>query len=345
MTNTNQKESIISAKTALMVTVGAGIFALAKTIYKEINKFDIKNKVVVITGGSRGLGLAMARVLASKGAKLAICARTASQLETARIELEELGAEVITIRMDVSDQIEVQRMIKAVYEHYGQLDVLINNAGIITVGPENVMEIQDYKKVMDTNFWSALYSIKAALPIFLQQGEGRIVNIASIGGKVAVPHLLPYSVSKFALVGLSEGLNAELKKDNIHVTTVIPNLMQTGSPRNVTVKGDHESEYAWFKLADSSSLLSQKAESAAKQIVKALEQGENELILTQLGKVAVGLQGLLPGSINSLMQVANHFLPKGNNLQEKKGFESESELSNGPAAANSDEAAAEFNEV
>jgi short-subunit dehydrogenase len=236
-------------------------------------------------------------------------------------------------------------MIKAVYEHYGQLDVLINNAGIIMVGPENVMEVQDYKKVMDTNLWSALYSIKASLSIFLQQGEGRIVNIASIGGKVAVPHLLPYSVSKFALVGLSEGLNAELKKDNIHVTTVIPNLMQTGSPRNVTVKGDHESEYAWFKLADSSSLLSQKAENAAKEIVKALEQGENELILTQMGKVAVALQGILPGSINALSQVANHFLPKGNNRQEKKGFESESELSNGAVAANTDRAAVEFNEI
>ena len=152
MTNTNQKESIITAKTALMVTVGAGLFALAKTVYKQINKFDLKDKVVVITGGSRGLGLAMARALAAKGARLALCARTASQLENARIELEELGAEVITIRMDVSNQIEVQRMIKAVYEHFGQLDVLINNAGMITVGPENVMEIQDYKKVMDTNF-------------------------------------------------------------------------------------------------------------------------------------------------------------------------------------------------
>ncbi|MBE9464227.1 SDR family NAD(P)-dependent oxidoreductase [Dyadobacter subterraneus] len=345
MKNNDGKESIISAKTALLVTLGAGLFALAKTIYKEINKFDLKDKVVIITGGSRGLGLAIARELASKGAKLALCARTASQLENARLELEELGAEVITIRMDVSNQTEVQRMIKAVYEHYGQLDVLINNAGIIMVGPENVMEIQDYKKVMDTNLWSALYTIKASLPIFLQKGEGRIVNIASIGGKVAVPHLLPYSVSKFALVGLSEGLNAELKKDNIHVTTVIPNLMQTGSPRNVTVKGDHESEYAWFKLADSSSLLSQKAESAAKEIVKALEQGENELILTQMGKVAVALQGILPGSINALSQVANHFLPKGNNRQEKKGFESESELSNGAAAANTDKAAVEFNEI
>lgn len=345
MKNKDQKESIISAKTALLVTLGAGLFALAKSIYKEINKFDLNDKVVLITGGSRGLGLAIARELASKGAKLAICARTGDQLENARLELEELGAEVITIRMDVSNQTEVQRMIKAVYQHYGQLDVLINNAGIITVGPENVMEVQDYKKVMDTNFWSALYTIKATLPIFLKQGEGRIVNIASIGGKVSVPHLLPYSVSKFALVGLSEGLNAELKKDNIHVTTVIPNLMQTGSPRNVTVKGDHESEYAWFKLADSSSLLSQKADSAAKEIVKALEQGENELILTQLGKVAVGLQGLLPGSINTLMQLTNHFLPKGNSHQEKKGFESESELSGGSLAANTDRAAVEFNEV
>lgn len=345
MKNQNHGGSVANAKTALWVALGAGLFAVAKTIYKEINKFELKGKVVLITGGSRGLGLAISRELAAKGAKLAICARTPAQLENAKNELEALGAEVLALQVDVSSQTEVQKMIKTVLKHYGQLDVLINNAGTIIVGPENVMDVQDYKKVMNINLWAALYTIKAALPVFNQQGEGRIVNICSIGGKVSVPHLLPYSVSKFAMVGLSEGLNAELKKDNIHVTTVIPNLMQTGSPRNVTVKGDHESEYAWFKISASSSLLSQKARSAAKQIVTALEHGENEVILTQMGKVAVALQGLLPGSISSLTQIANQFLPKGNSRESKMGYESESEKSNGSMAANSDKAAVELNEI
>jgi short-subunit dehydrogenase len=345
MNNNNSGNALINTKTALWVALGAGLFAIAKTIYKEINKYELKGKVVLITGGSRGLGLAIARELAAKGAKLAICARTSSQLENTKNELEALGAEILTMQVDVSNQAEVQAMIESVHKHYGRLDVLINNAGTIVVGPENVMDVQDYKDVMDINLWAALYTIKAAIPVFNQQGEGRIVNICSIGGKVSVPHLLPYSVSKFAMVGLSEGLNAELKKDNIHVTTVIPNLMRTGSPRNVTVKGDHESEYAWFKVSASSPLLSQKAADAAKQIVSALEKGENEVVLTQMGKVAVALQGLLPGGISSLTQIANHFLPQGDNKESKKGYESESEKSNGSVAANSDKAAVKFNEI
>jgi short-subunit dehydrogenase len=345
MKDHEHSQSLISGKTALWVAAGAGVFALAKTIYRQINKFDLKDKVVLITGGSRGLGLAMARELADKGARLAICARTGSQLDSAQAELEERGARVLTIRIDLTNQDDVQQMIKEIVAHYGRLDVLINNAGTIVVGPESVMEIGDYKQVMDINLWAGLYTIKAALPVFAQQGEGRIVNICSIGGKVAVPHLLPYSVSKFAMVGLSEGLNAELKKDNIHVTTVIPNLMKTGSPRNITVKGDHEAEYAWFKLADSSSLLSQKAETAARQIIRAMEFGENEIVLTQTGKVGVALQGLIPGSVSTLTQLANHFLPKGTNMESKKGFESESEASNGVVAANTDEAAVKLNEI
>ena len=336
----------ISGKTALWTALGAGAFLLAKNIYQEITKYDLRGKVVLITGGSRGLGLAMARELASKGAKLAICAKNDRQLENAKIELEEMGAEVLTIQADVSDQTEVENMVQQVINHFGQLDVLINNAGIIQVGPENVMNVDDYKSAMDTNLWAALYTIKAAVPNFLKQGEGRIVNICSIGGKIAVPHLLPYSVSKFAMVGLSEGMSAELKKDNIHVTTVIPNLMMTGSPRNITVKGDHEAEYAWFKLADSSPLLSQKANKAAKQIIKALEHGDNELVLTQMAKVMVAVQGLMPEAVTSTMQVANRFLPKSADSETiKKGYESESDASNGRVAMNSDKAALEYNEL
>ena len=345
MKNAGNTMPLISKKTALFAALGVGLFALAKTVYNEITKYELRGKVVLITGGSRGLGLAMARVLAGKGAKIVICARTEDQLEDAKMDLLDRGAEVLAVEADVSIQSDVTRVIQRTLNRFGQLDVVINNAGIMMVGAEDVMEVEEYKKVMDSNLWSALYTIKAALPQFLTQGEGRIVNICSIGGKIAVPHMLPYSVSKFAMVGLSEGIGAELKNDNIHVTTVIPNLMRTGSPRNVTIKGDHEAEYAWFKVSDSSPLLSQNADNAAKDIIEALEQGENEVILTQTGKVAIALQGLMPGAVNSVMQLANRFLPKSDNTETKIGFESESESSNGMVSSLTDEASIKYNEL
>lgn len=326
--------------------IGAGAFLIGNTIYKALNHYDLRGKVVLITGGSRGLGLVLARQLAAKGARLAICARTPEQLGQAHIELEALGAEVISMTVDVTDQRQVQAMIIDILEHYGKLDVLINNAGIVQVGPQENMGVNEYEQAMKANFWSALYTMLAVIPYFKEQGGGKIVNVTSIGGKIAVPHLLPYTASKFALVGLSEGMNAELSKDNIVVTTVVPNLMRTGSPRNITVKGDHEAEYAWFKLADSNPLLSQSAEAAAREIIQAVEQGQSEAILSATAKVATIIQGFAPGWMNVLMSLANKILPNAMaGSESKKGFESESELSFGTLGNASDRAAIKNNET
>src|SRR5207248_11163142 len=113
------------------------------------------------------------------------------------------------------------------------------------------------------NFWGRLHMIQAVVPGMTQRGQGRSVNITSIGGKVSLPHLVPYSASKFALVGLSEGLHAELAKDGITVTTVCPGLMRTGSPRHALFKGQHQAEYAWFKISDSLPIVTISAEKAA----------------------------------------------------------------------------------
>lgn len=325
--------------------IGAGAFLIANSIYKSLNRYDLRGKVVLVTGGSRGLGLVLARQLAARGARLAICARTPEQLGEAHVELEQLGAEVISMTVDVTDERQVKAMIIDILEHYGRLDVLVNNAGIVQVGPQENMGVNEYEQAMKANFWSALYTMLAVIPYFKEQGGGKIINITSIGGKIAVPHLLPYTASKFALVGLSEGMHAELKKDNIVVTTVVPNLMRTGSPRNIDVKGDHEAEYAWFKLADSSPLLSQSAETAAKEIISAIEEGQSEAILSATAKVATILQGFAPGWMNVIMSLANKLLPDtlgGSNVT-KKGHESESELSMA-FGGSSDRAAAKNNE-
>src|SRR5439155_20746967 len=130
------------------------------------------------------------------------------------------------------------------------------------------------------NFWSALYTIEAAVPDMIRRGGGRIVNITSIGGKISVPHLLPYCASKFALVGLSEGLHAELKRLGITVTTVVPGLMRTGSPRNADFKGQHRAEFTWFNISDTLPVISMSAEAAARQIICACKRGDAEVILS-----------------------------------------------------------------
>jgi NAD(P)-dependent dehydrogenase (short-subunit alcohol dehydrogenase family) len=323
----NEKYSI--QEIVKWAAIGAGTLLIANTLYKALTRYDLKDKVVLIAGGSRGLGLVLARQLAAKGARLAICARTSEQLGQAHIELESSGAEVISLTVDVTDEAQVQKMIQDIVEHYGRLDVLINNAGVAQVGPQDAMDLNDYEQAMKSNFWSALYTMLAAIPHFRMQGGGRIVNVTSIGGKIAVPHLLPYTASKFALVGLSEGMHAELKKENIVVTTIVPNLMRGGSPRNITVKGDHEAEY----------------ETAASNIIQAIEHGDSEAILSTTAKVATVLQGFAPSWMNVLMSLANKLLPEitGGKYDSKKGFESESALSLGPLGAMSAKEAAKNN--
>jgi NAD(P)-dependent dehydrogenase (short-subunit alcohol dehydrogenase family) len=331
---------------ALYAVGGATAYFVARAMYQEYRKYDLKGKVVLITGGSRGLGLVLARHFADKGARLAICARTIEHLGQAHVELKERGAEVLTLTADVTDREQVQKTIQKVVEHYGSLDILINNAGIIQIGPQEALTVEDYERAMNTNFWSALYTTLAAIPYFKKQGNGRIVNVASIGGKIAVPHLLPYTVSKFALVGLSEGMHAELKKHKIIVTTIVPNLMRTGSPRHATVKGKHKLEYAWFKISDSSPLLSQSTETAAQKIVEAVEYGKSEVVLSGIGKAATYLQAFAPGFVTSMMTFINRLLPNAgkSGMESKTGFESESFISRN-LAKGSNVAALENNQI
>src|SRR5204862_4688180 len=134
--------------------------------------------------------------------------------------------------------------------------VLINNAGVITVGPFEDFSKADFDEAMAIHFWAALYTLKAALPHMRKAGGGRVVNISSIGGKVGVPHLAAYCASKFALTGFSQSIRAELAKDNIRVTTVAPGLMRTGSHVNAKFKGNHAAEFAWFSVSSGTPLIS-----------------------------------------------------------------------------------------
>lgn len=242
------------------------------------------------------------------------------------MDLESLGAEVMTVPCDVTDAQSVIVMVEQVNRRFGGVDVLVNNAGVIQVGPIEVMTHDDFERAMQAHFWGPLNTIMAVLPAMRQKKSGRIVNISSIGGKVSVPHLVPYSASKFALVGLSKGLRTELMKDGIKVTTVCPGLMRTGSPRNADFKGKHQYEYAWFSISDALPLLTVSAANAARQVVRACKRGQAELVISVPAKVAVLFESLFPEAMSQILAVANQLLPAagGVGTETMKGRDSKS---------------------
>lgn len=293
----------------LAATAGVGAVAALTLLRRARRNFDFRNKVVLITGGSRGLGLVLARMLADEGARIAVCARDADELSRAEEDLRERGAEIFTALCDVRNQSDVNRAVATICNHYGQIDALINNAGVIQVAPLENQTRRDFEDAMAVHFWGAFYMMQAVLPAMKRRGEGRIVNISSIGGKVPVPHLAPYSASKFALVGLSGAMRTELVKDNVFVTTVCPGLLRTGSPVNALFKGQNEKEYAWFSISDALPFTSVSAENAAAQIIKACRGGDAELIISPQAKIAAKVNALFPEFTSDALALANRFLP------------------------------------
>jgi NAD(P)-dependent dehydrogenase (short-subunit alcohol dehydrogenase family) len=326
----------------------AAVFAGARVL-RARRAIDFGGRVVVITGGSRGLGLVMARKLAAQGARLVLLARDDRELDRARRLLEEEHhAEVTAIRCDVRRRADVRAAVTRILDYYGTVDVLINNAGIIQVGPLEHMRHEDFENALATHFWGPLHLMLELTPSMRRRGFGRIVNIGSVGGRVAVPHLAPYCASKFALTGLSDAMRAELGPAGISVTTVSPGLMRTGSPMNAVVKGQHEAEYAWFAIADSLPGLSIAAERAADQILSACAHGDPELTITLPARSAIMLGDLAPACMARLMMIVSRLLPgyagpEGD--RSKHGRESESKWAPSWATTLSDRAAVLNNET
>ncbi len=301
----------------LATAVGVGAVT-AYTIWgNPKKKYSFQNKIVLITGGSRGLGLVLARTLAREGAKIAICARDAEELNRAERDLTARGAEVLTAVCDVRNQNEVDQTVEKVCSHYGQIDVLINNAGVIQVGPLEAQTREDFEDAMNVHFWGAYYAMSAVIPKMRERGAGKIVNISSIGGKMNVPHLAPYCASKFALVGLSGAMRVELAKDNIDVTTICPGLMRTGSHVNAVFKGQNTYEYAWFSISDAFPLASIGVEAAARQIIEACRQGDAEGIISIQAELAAKMNALFPEMVSEISGLVNRILPSMGGIGEK----------------------------
>lgn len=298
--------------------VGSAVVAAAAfALLRSKRKLDLRGKVVLITGGSRGLGLALAHEFAGRGAHLLLCARDAEELDRAKNDLVGSAGRVETFVCDVTDPAQVRGFIGHGLGKFGRVDVLVNNAGEIRVGPVHTMAIEDFEHAMDVMFWGMVHASLDALPHFRGRGEGSIVNITSVGGKVSIPHLLPYSCAKFAAVAFSEGLRAEVAGDGVNVLTIAPGLMRTGSHVNAVYKGAEAGEAGWFAAGASLPGISMSAEQAAQQIVDAVEQGRGELVLSAPANLLARFNGLFPELTTSILGIVNSLLPKGSERVEK----------------------------
>ncbi len=281
----------------------------AYKLFRSGCSYAFKDRVVLITGGSRGLGLVLARQLVAQGAKVAILARDAAELERAAADLRSRGGEVLTITGDIGKREIAEGAVTKTVAQFGRLDVLINNAGIIQFGPVAHMKPEDYESTMAVHYWGPFYTTQAALPFLKKQQGARIVNIASFGGKISFPHLLPYCASKFALVGLSQGQRSALARQGISVTTVCPGLMRTGSHVNAQFKGKHKTEYFVFAAGMLVPMMSVSARTAANKILGACKRGDAELVIGLPYRILVTLAPLAPQLTTAGMALVDRMLP------------------------------------
>jgi len=315
------------------LALAAGAALAGRAALRALRAQDLTGRTALVTGGSRGLGFALAQELASSGARVAICARGEEALERARQRLAAAGADVLATRCDVARRDEVDAWVAQVTERFGQVDVLVNNAGVISVGPLLAQRPEDFARAMDIHFWGIVNTVYAVLPQFLERGEGTIANVTSIGGKVSVPLLSSYNPSKFAAVGLSQGLHAELARHGIHVLTVVPGLMRTGSYLSALFKGDQELLYTLFAPVAASPLNTIAADRAARRIVRGIRHRETEVTLTLHAKVLARVTGAAPGLVSEALSVVNRVLPDSSDPRLVRGDQIDSAVDESIAMA------------
>ncbi len=295
---------------AVPAAVGLGAGLIGLEAIQRLREADLTGQVAIVTGGSRGLGLELARELLRQGCRVAICARDEAELDRAQQDLADNG-DVLSVPCDLVDRAQVDRMVAEVTRHFGRVDLLVNNAGIIVVGPVADVTHEAFERALAVDFWGVLNPTLAVLPQMRARGSGRIVNITSIGGRISTPHLVPYNCAKFAAVGLSEGLRAELAADGITVTTILPGEMRTGSHLHAEFGGPQETktaEFRWFAVG-ASLPVAVRADRAARTIVRAARRGKADHTFPPSALVATRLHGLFPGVTANVLSLVNRLMP------------------------------------
>jgi short-subunit dehydrogenase len=287
----------------------AALFTAAKLAGRiHPAQVSLRGKVALITGGSRGLGLALAEELGAHGCRLALCARDSEELENAVTRLRSHGFEAEAFPCDITKEETLDQLLAHVIGHFGTIDILVNDAGLIKISPVEDLQHSDFDEAMNLMFWAPVNLTLRVLPHFKQKGSGHIVNITSVGGRVAIPHLIPYCCAKFAIVGFSTGLSSELDPSHIHVLTVTPGLMRTGSYLNAEVKGQQDKEFAWFSLLGNMPGLTVSAKEAAVSIRTALQRREQTCTISLPAKILIQSEALLPEATRAMMQAVNTYL-------------------------------------
>jgi NAD(P)-dependent dehydrogenase (short-subunit alcohol dehydrogenase family) len=318
----NRRDVGISGSWVAAASASALVVLAARQLVKRRSQplVKLRDKVVLVTGGSRGLGLAIAREFGKQGARVALCARDDEELDKACEQLSAEGIEAISFPSDITQPANIEPLVSSVISRLGTLDVLVNNAGRISVGPFDSFTHADFEEAMNLMFWAPVNLTFAALRHMKSHGGGHIVNITSVGGRISVPHLLPYSCAKFAFVGFSTGLSAELHSKDIHALTVVPGLMRTGSYLNAEFQGDAKREFAWFGLLGNLPGFSVAAEYAAERIRKSFESGQTMCTISLPAKILIACEALAPEATRTALGLmTDYFLPSDTTKHARRG--------------------------
>lgn len=272
---------------------------------------SLRGLSAVVTGGSRGLGLLLADRLAARHCTVTIVARDEEELGQAAARLRRRdGARIRTAVCDVRDREAVEELYRSTTSEVGGIDLVFANAGVIQVAPVGAIGVGEFTSAMDTIFMGALHASLEALPYLRRSPHGgRLALIGSVGGLLAVPHLLPYSCAKSAVGALAEGLHAEASADGVSVTAVHPGLMRTGSHLHAEFGGAHNQEFAWFSALAGTPLISMDARRAAERIVAGVQRRRTRIVLTPGARAASLAHGVAPALTTRLTTLSTRALP------------------------------------
>ncbi len=256
---------------------------------------DIKNKVVIISGASSGIGKATALYFAKKGANMVIAARSIDKLNDIAEIIKSEGVDVLAIKTDVSIELDCKNLIDQTVSHFGKIDILINNAGISMRALLINLDLKVFKSVMGVNFWGTVYCTKYALP-YLLKSHGTVTGVSSIAGYIGLPARTAYSASKFAMHGFLEALRTENLENNLHVLIACPGFT-TSNIRNSALKADGTVQGG--SPRNEAEMMSPNE--VAENLYQAIVKRKNKIILTRVGRSAVLLKKLFPGLIRKIV--------------------------------------------
>ena len=253
---------------------------------------SMSGKVVVITGASTGIGQAAAEAFAREDATVVLAARSEGRLVRIAADIEKAGGRAIPLAVDVTDRTSVIERMKEVAESQGSIDVLVNNAGIGLLSPVDGMDPEELKRIFEVNFFGLIWCTQAVLPYMIRQNSGRIVNISSVAGKRALPHISAYCASKFAVQAFSDSLRMEVAEHGITVTVLCPPRVDTTF---------HDTPLMRQK-GQRMSAPSVSTEYVAAEIIRATRRGSREVVVSFYGKFFVFFHWLSPRLLDWIMR-------------------------------------------